>query len=179
MCSICDLRIEFSVDHPLSLDVAVATRRAIDAGLLPELDELTGALADMRLRLKAIDTLKAAQQRLEQTLRLEKLLRLPDFFVLLIESRTWAFFHPTPTGFDPNCRPAPPNVGSQEEAARDAVLVASELALSELVAGRLPFEKALSERVVALDADCGRHAALLTAWRGAYPAVGFSRFICA
>ena len=176
MCSICDLRIEFGVDHPLSLGVAVETRRAIEAGLLPEpADAIDGG----RLRPKAIDTLKAAQQRLEWTHPPEALLALPDFFVLLIESRTWGFFHPTPTGFDSNCKPAPPNVASDDEAARDAVLVASELAMSEIVAGRLPFERALQERIVALDACSARRAPLLGAWSSAYPEAGFSRFVCA
>lgn len=176
MCSICDLRIEFSVDHPMSLGVAVETRRAIDAGLLPEPRD---SLDDGRLRLQAIGALKAAQQRLEQTLPREDLLKLPDFFVLVIESRTWAFFRPTPIGFDPNCQPAPPNVSSGDAAMRDAVLLASEVAMGELVAGRLPFEAALREGILALDADPGRRAALLNAWRGAYPEMGFSRFVCA
>jgi hypothetical protein len=176
MCSICDLRIEFSVDHPSSLGVAVETRRAIDAGLLPEPRD---SIDDGRMRLKAIDTLKAAQQRLEQTLRPEALLELPDFFVLLVESRTWAFFRPTPTGFDPKCQPAPPNVASDDAVARDAVLVASELAMGEIVEGRLPFETALRDRVVTLDADATRHSALLSAWSSAYPEMGFSRFVCA
>jgi hypothetical protein len=175
MCSICDLRIEFSVDHPLSLGVAVETRRAVDAGLLPE---VSSSDEGNRLRPTAIETLKAAQQRLEQTLPLEELLKLPDFFVLMIESRTWAFFRPTPTGFDPNCQPLPPNVASDAEI-RDAVLVASQLAMSEIVAGRLPFETALRERIIALDADPTRHTALFSAWSGAYPAMGFSRFVCA
>jgi len=176
MCSICDLRIDFGVDHPMSLDVAVETRRAVDAGLLPQLAD---SMDDGRLRLKAIDTLKAAQQRLEQTLSAEELPSLPDFFVLVIESRTWAFFRSTPTGFDPNCQPAPPNVTSDDKAARDAVIVTSELAMNEIVAGRLPFETALRERIIALDADETRHSALLNAWNGAYPEAGFSRFVCA
>jgi hypothetical protein len=175
MCSICDLRIEFSIDHPMSLGVAVATRRAIDAGLLPAPEVSVDA---GRLRLKAVDALKAAQQRLEQTLPPEELLCLPDFFVLMVESRTWAFFRPTRTGFDPNCQPAPPNVAPDDET-RAAVLVASELAMSEIVAGRLPFETALRERIIALDADPGRHTALMNAWSGAYPEMGFSRFVCA
>jgi len=52
-------------------------------------------------------------------------------------------------------------------------------AMSEIVAARLPFETALRGRVIALDADALRHAALLNAWGGAYPEVGFSRFPCA
>ncbi len=179
MCSICDLRIEFGIDHPLSLSIAVETRRAIDAGVLPEPAVQDGALAGLRLRLNAIETLKAAQVRLEQTQRQEELLALPDFFVLMVESRTWGFFHPTPNGFDPNCRSAPPNVSADETTDRDAVLVSSELALRHIVAGRLPFERALEDRMIALDADEARHGRLVAAWSRAYPKVGFSRFACA
>jgi hypothetical protein len=179
MCSICDLRIEFSIDHPLSLSVAVETRKAIDLGLLPEPDARDAALASMHLRRNAIGTLKAAQQRLEWTQRQEELVALPDFFVLLVESRTWGFFHSTPNGFDPNCRPAPPNVLADDIADRDAVLVSSELAMRQVVAGHLPFENAIEEKIIALDADRSRHDKLLAAWSKAYPKAGFSRFVCA
>ncbi len=176
MCSICELKIEFSVDHPLSLGVAVETRRAIDGGLLPE-----PALFDEPglLRGRAIDTLKAIQQRLERTLSREELLGLPDFYVLMIESRTWGFFRPTPIGFDPTCRPEPPNVIADDVTTRDAVLVASELALSEVAAGRLPFLRALDEGVAALDADLLRFRLLSGVLTRAYPEMGFSRFVCA
>lgn len=179
MCSICDLRIEFSVDHPLGLSVAVETRRAIDAGLLPEPGTADDPFAVMRLRLNAIDTLKAAQRRLEQSLPPDALLALPDFFVLMVESRTWGFFHTTPNGFDPNCRPEPPNVLAEAAAERDAVLVSSELAMRQMVEGRLPFERGLEEKIIAIDADESRHCKLLAAWSKAYPKVGFSRFVCA
>jgi hypothetical protein len=176
MCTICELRIEFSVDHPMSLTVAVETRRGVDVGLLPQ-PTISGD--DGRLRLRAIEALRSAQQRLEQTLQPEALLALPDFFVLLIESRTWGFFHPTPRGFDPYCRPAPPNVSAEDPRARDAVLVSSALAFGEIAAGRLPFHEALKKRLVALDADPRRHDRLLGALSAAYPEMGFSRFVCA
>ena len=64
-------------------------------------------------------------------------------------------------------------------ASRDAVLVASELAMTEIIAGRLPFETALQDRMIALDADPPLRAHLLDAWRGAYREVGFSGFACA
>jgi hypothetical protein len=133
----------------------------------------------MRLRLKAIEVLKAAQHRLEQTQRQEELLALPDFFVLIVESRTWGFFHPTPTGFDPNCKPEAPNVPAERGIERDAVLVSSELAMRRIVTGHLPFERALEEKIAAIDADDARHGKLLAAWSKAYPKVGFSRFVCA
>lgn len=148
-------------------------------GLLPEPDARDDALSGMRLRQKAIETLRAAQQRLERTQRQEELLALPDFFVLLVESRTWGFFHPTPNGFDPDCRPSPPNVLADDILDRDAVLVSSELAMRQVVAGRLPFEKAIEDKIIALDADRPRHDRLLAAWSKAYPKVGFSRFVCA
>jgi hypothetical protein len=179
MCSICDLRIEFSIDHPMSLSVAVETRRAIDSGLLPEIESQDDALNGMRLRVGAIEVLKTAQVRLEQSLREEELLALPDFFALMIESRTWGFFRPTPTGFDPNCKPEPPNVFADNAADRDAILVASETAMRQLISGKLPFEKGLEERVILLDADPRRREVLVAAWGKAYPKVGFSRFVCA
>lgn len=179
MCSICDLRIEFSIDHPSSLSVAVETRRAIDAGLLPEPEVQDDDGAGTQLRRRAIETLKAAQQRLEWTQRQDELLALPDFFVLMVESRTWAFFRPTPNGFDPNCRPDPPKVSADEFAGRDAVLVSSELALRQIVAGRMPFEGALEKGIIVLDANRARYDKLLAAWSKAYPRVGFSRFVCA
>ena len=65
MCAICDLRIEFSVDHPMTLNVAVATRHAIDVGLLPPTDGHAGSSVGMPLRLDAIMSLKGVQRRLE------------------------------------------------------------------------------------------------------------------
>ena len=84
--------------------------------------------AGMRLRLSAIDTLKTAQQSARTGAAAGGAYPgLPDFFVLMVESRTWGFFHPTSSGFDPNCRPAAPNVSAADAAERDAVLVGSEL----------------------------------------------------
>ncbi|HVZ07852.1 hypothetical protein [Rhodopila sp.] len=179
MCTICDLRIEFSVDHPDGLSVAVETRRAIDAGLLSEPGGEDDALDGIRLRLDAVETLRAVRQRLEWTQRLEDFLALPDFFVLLIESRTWAFFRPTPSGFDPNCQVVPPNLSARDPRDRDAVLVSSELTMREIAAGRLSFDRALAEKLVILDTDPPRYASLLSTWNAAYPRVGFSRFVCA
>jgi hypothetical protein len=179
VCSICDLRIEFSIDHPLSLSIAVETRRAIDSGLLPEPDVENDDVNGMKLRQNAIDSLKAAQRRLEWTQSQEDLLALPDFFMLMVESRTWGFFHATPSGFDPNCRPAPPNVSADDVKERDAVLVGSELSLREIVTGRLPFQTALEMGVIAIDADDKRFNPIRTAWIRAFPKVGLSRFVCA
>jgi hypothetical protein len=131
------------------------------------------------MRLNAIETMRAAQQRLEWTQRQDELLALPDFFVLLVESRTWGFFHPTPNEFDPNCRPIPPNVLADDIADRDAVLVSSELAMRQVITGHLSFERGLEERIIALDADPSRYDTLLAAWSKAYPRARFGRFVCA
>ncbi len=178
MCSICDLRIEFSVDHPLSLSVAVSTRGAVDAGVLPEPDFPEDPAM---LRANGISALQAAQQRLEWSSRPEELLAIPDFFVLLIESRTWGFFRSTAagTGFDPNCVPSPPNVSAEDACERDAVIVASEAAIRAMSAGSVPFAQALTEGMVALDADPRRFDAIAGIWRKAYPEAEFSRFVCA
>lgn len=179
MCSICNLRVEFSISHPLGLSVAVETRRAIEAGILPEPGEAGNAQAGVPLRTVAADALTAAKQRIEWTQPHDGLVALPNFFVLMVESGTWGFFHPTPDGFDPNCSPPPPNVTANDALERDAVLVSSDVAMSEIVAGRLPFQRALAERLVMLDADEARSDGLLKAWSKAYPTSRFSRLVCA
>jgi len=178
MCAICDLRIEFGVDHPMSLSVAVATRRAIDAGLLPPAAGQAGPSGGAQFRLDAIAVLKAVQRRLEDSLSPMELAALPDFFVLLIESRTWAFFHPTAAGFDPNCRPEPPRIAADDARDRDAVIVASAAAMRQLLSGTLPFERALAEELVVVDADDSRQLTLNRAGSAGFPGKGFSRFIC-
>jgi hypothetical protein len=128
MCAICDFKIEFSVGHPLALTVAVATRKAIEAGLLREVD-LDGALAQARLRMTAVDTLNGLQDRLQNALSVDELLGLPDFYVLLIENETWGFFHATPDGFDTDIVPELPDVLSDNIDERSLVLVTSQIAV--------------------------------------------------
>ena len=91
MCTICDLKIEFSIDHPMSLSVAVATRRAVDAGLLSDHVVRGGGF---QLRKNAIAALRSVQDRVEQALPKSEFLALPGFFILEIESRTWGFSGP-------------------------------------------------------------------------------------
>ena len=178
MCTICDLRIEFTIDHPMTLSVAVATRKAIDAGVLLNHDSQDDPLGGMRLRLEAIAALKAVQQRVEQTLTSDQLLALPDFFVLMIESRTWGFFRPTPDGFDPNCRPDPPRLSAADAVDRDPVIVVSETTARQLLAGKLPFDEAAAQGLVVIDADAPRRETLQSTWNATYPRIGFSRFVC-
>lgn len=178
MCAICDLRIEFSVDHPMTLNVAVATRHAIDAGLLPPAGIHADTSVGMPLRLDAIRSLKGVQRRLEVVLSPPEMRELPDFFALMIESRTWAFFHPTSIGFDPNCRPDPPRISAHEAFDGDAVIVASETALRQILLGKLSFEQAHQEGMIVVDADHETRVALTHAWSTSFPGRGFSRFVC-
>lgn len=176
MCTICDLRIDFSIDHPMSLSVAVATRRAIDAGLLPSPKVKYG---DFALRGDAIVALKSVQQRVEQVLPPNEFQALPDFFVLTIESRTWGFFHPTALGFDPNCRPDPPRLTAEDAGDRDPCVITSETALRRVLAGGLPFSEAEQQGLIVIDADDRRREALYATWHTAYPKSGFNGFFCA
>jgi hypothetical protein len=163
--------------HPLTLSVAVATRQAIVAGILPAQPSVPDPLS-MRLRLEAIAALRAVQGRFEQSLSRDVLMALPDFFILMIESRTWGFFHPTSTGFDPDCRPDPPRVTAEDVVERDRVIIVSETAVRQFLSGKLRFEDAAGHNLIMIDADREGRKALESMWETAYPKVGLSRFIC-
>lgn len=172
MCSICDLRIEFGTDHPMGLSVAVATRRAIEAGAIPA----AGADWD---RQRAIPLMHGVQRRLELVHGREGIAALPRFFVLLVETRTWAFFQPGPAGFEQTTRMDPPNAfGASDAGSREAMLVVAETVLDPILAGRLPFEAAERAGLVHLDASAEAQATLRRAWSAAWPSSGYSRFVC-
>ena len=159
----------------MSLSVAVATRRAVDAGLLSDHVVRGGGF---QLRKNAIAALRSVQDRVEQALPKSEFLALPGFFILEIESRTWGFFRATASGFDPNCRPDPPRVTAEDAADRDPAIVVSERALRQVLMGKLPFGKAEEQGLIIIDADTSRRATLRKAWDFAYPSSGFSGFIC-
>ena len=176
MCTICSLTIEFAVEHPLALAVAVATRQAIDTGLLPELPAEETDMA--RSRHQAIGLLTTVQQRLEQVLPASRLLALPNFFVLMIESPTWGYFHPTLSGFDVKASPGTPRLEPDENGDRDCIMVISQAAADELAAGRLPFTEAEMAGLIFLDAPEAETDIISTAFSAAYPAEQFSHFAC-
>jgi hypothetical protein len=177
MCTICSLTIEFAVEHPLALAVAVATRQAIETGLLPEL--VPSQEMDMtQSRHNATVLLTAMQQRLEQVLPTSRLVALPDFYVLMIESRTWGYFHPTTGGFDANANPSPPRIDFDADGVRDSTLVISQAAAEELTRGRLPFDFALDANVAAIDAPGTNEQLIRSALMAAYPVGQFSEFVC-
>ncbi|HEV7317715.1 MAG TPA: hypothetical protein VGO04_03790 [Ensifer sp.] len=177
MCTICALTIEFAVEHPEALAVAVATRQAIETGLLPELD--LRVETDMtQSRHNATVLLTTMQQRLEQVLPASRLAALPDFYVLMIESRTWGYFHPTRDGFDANANPAPPRIVPDENGMRDNILVMSQAAAEELVRGRLPFDNAMQVGVAVIDAPGANAQTIRSALTMAYPLDQFSDFVC-
>lgn len=177
MCTICALTIEFAVEHPLSLAVAVAMRQAIETGLLPELDPQVET--DMtQSRHNATVLLTTMQQRLEQVLPASRLASLPDFYVLMIESRTWGYFHPTLGGFDANANPSPPRINADENNVRDSIVVMSQAAATELTSGGLPFDVALDLGLAVLDAPGTDAESICSAFMTAYPVGQFSEFVC-
>ena len=66
-----------------------------------------------------------------------------------------------------------------DPAKRDAVVIVSEAATRRILAGELPFAEAAGQGLVVINADEERREALASAWRTAYPKIGFSRFACA
>lgn len=152
MCAICNFKLDFSVGHPLALTIAVAARKAIDAGLIDALDSAQGALSAARMRLSAIEALNLLQARVEGAHGEDALLALPDFYVLLIENDTWGFFHATTAGFDPDIVPEMPDVTATEDAQRSNILVTSEAALRAWLDGRFDLERALGDALFVIDA---------------------------
>jgi hypothetical protein len=173
MCSICELRIEFGAEHPQALTVAVATRRGIDDGLLPE--------AELWTREGAIALIHGVRDRLERVLMPEALACLPSFFLLLVETGTWAYFCAGTAGtFDPTVQRLPPEdfTGDAESAAREAVLLTTETALATMLAGRLPFDRAVGNGMLMFDARPEDAVALRAVWTRSWPVSGFSRLVC-
>ncbi|MFP3647736.1 hypothetical protein [Paraburkholderia sp. SIMBA_054] len=161
MCAICNFKIEFSVGHPLALSVAVASRKAIEAGLIGELDVDDGPLSAARKRISAVDALNLLQAQFEVSLTTGELLALPDFYVLLIEDDTWGFFHPTMDGFDPDIVPEMPDLTTADELKRSNVVVTSQAALRAWLSGAFDIENALRDSVFVIDAPSSHHTSLV------------------
>ena len=70
---------------------------AIDTGLLPDAD-VTVEIDMARSRHDAVVQLTTMQQRWNRVLSTPRLLAIPNFYVLMIESRTWGYFSPTRGG---------------------------------------------------------------------------------
>ncbi|CAM2172228.1 hypothetical protein PSAC2689_10736 [Paraburkholderia sacchari] len=117
-------------------------------------------LATARQRLEAIDTLKLFQDRLEMSVAIGELLELPDFYVLLIESETWGFFHATPKGFDPDIVPDIPDVSAEDVEKRSVVLVTADVTLRALLAGSIGMQQALEGNLIVVDAPAVHSAKL-------------------
>ncbi len=176
MCTICSLTIEFAVEHPLSLAVAVATRQAIDTGLLPESNTSQDDMA--RSRHDAVVLLTTMQQRLEQVLSTSRLMALPNFYVLMIESRTWGYFQPTLGGFDVKANPSAPRLEPDESGIRDNVVVMSQAGAAEIITGRLPFGSAMTEGLAIVDAPGSAESVIRSAFIASYPVGTFSTLVC-
>ncbi|ALL71143.1 hypothetical protein K788_0002034 (plasmid) [Paraburkholderia caribensis MBA4] len=152
MCAICNFKIEFGIGHPSGLSVAVATRKAIEAGQIVPIEASEGALSAARTRMSAIDALNLLQARIEGAHADDELMSLPDFYVLLIENETWGFFHATTTGFDPDIVPGMPDLTTTDEATRSSVIVTSEAGLRAWLDGRIKTEDALRDLIFVVDA---------------------------
>ncbi len=162
---------------PKSLTVAVATRGAIDDGML-EAPPSAGPLGDMKQRLSAVESLQTLRTKLEAVLLASELMALPDFYILLIESRTWGFFHPTEQGFDPNCQPGLPRVIPDDGGAQDIVVIAADMVLQAILDGKLSLDVALDRRMMIVDAKDDERVFLKVSLDKALPSSQFSRFTC-
>ncbi|MBN3762224.1 hypothetical protein [Burkholderia sp. Ac-20365] len=159
MCAICNFKIEFGVAHPLALTVAVATRKAIEAGIVEPIDVEQGALSAARQRMSSVDALNLLQARIESAHGEADLLALPDFYVFLIENDTWGFFHATTEGFDPDIVPEMPDVTTDDPARRSNIVVMSEAGLRAWLKGTLSTGTALRDTLVHVDApDASKEA---------------------
>ncbi|CAB3787430.1 hypothetical protein LMG28690_02443 [Paraburkholderia caffeinilytica] len=168
MCAICNFKMEFDIGHPQALAVAVATRAAIETGVLKE-DVLDGPLANAKRRVAAIDALKEFQDQLEAAVEPRELMKLPDFYVLLVESGTWGFFHATESGFDPDVVPELPNVTADRQEDRDVVLVAAKSSLQTVIKREISADRAFSDELFALDAGRNDSEMLRSLMSQTYP----------
>jgi hypothetical protein len=73
---------------------------------------------------------------------------------------------------------ARPRVTAEEPAYRDPVVVISETAMRQFLAGKVTFDQAQRQELIVIDADGQTAEALRTIWQAAYPDLGFSRFAC-
>lgn len=160
MCAICNFKMDFGVSHPSAFRVAVAARTAIEAGLIEPIDETEGALAAARAKMSAVDAMNLLQARIEGSHSEDALLGLPDFYVLLIENDTWAFFHATTSGFDPDIAPEMPDVTATDDTKRSNLIVSSEAALRGWLEGRIDMEHAIRESLFVVDAPSTNIATL-------------------
>jgi hypothetical protein len=152
VCAICNFKIDFGVGHPSALTVAVATRKAIESGLIEPVDAAEGALSAARMRMSAVEALNLLQARIEGAHSEGALLALPDFYVLLIENDTWGFFHATTNGFDPDIVPEMPDLTTTDEGRRSSIVITSESGLRAWLDGHFDIGQALRESLFMIDA---------------------------
>lgn len=175
MCAICNFKIEFGVGHPAALTVAVAARKAIEAGLIDPADAGQGPLAAARARMSAIDALNLLQARIEETHTPDELLALPEFYVFLVESDTWGFFRATVDGFDPDIVPELPDVTATDALRRSNIVVMPEAGLRAWLAGRIGARAALGDALFHVDAPALAGTTLATMLASAESSVADAR----
>ena len=129
MCAICDLDIAFAVDHPMTLGGRGRDAAAIEEGRLdPAPRDPEGTLGAQRARTRAVEALRAVQERLERTIAPERLAALPEFFVLMIETATWGNSSARRPRASIQLPSDAPRLKDDDAAERDAVVVMLEAA---------------------------------------------------
>jgi hypothetical protein len=133
----------FGSIHPRSIEVALAVRRAVDEGLLPQqaLTPLTPGAAGLW---QATEQLKRLGRRLSVA-RKKGPDNPPDIALLLSESGLWARYLPTGSGFESLIHAA----GSQPS---DIVVVADLAVLSAIDNASLSVSEALERSLIIIDA---------------------------
>ena len=142
----------FGAAHPDSLGVAFAARDAIDKGMLARDSALEATLAHDR----ADDRLR----KLAAELPAPK--AAASVAVLLVEAGTW-------TRLEPKAGTWAVTSHADGPQRHDTTLVASELALRDLVGGRLSGIESLARGLVVVSGDRRNREALVSALRQAYP----------
>jgi hypothetical protein len=143
-CALHTLSPELKISHPKALRVAMATRAALDTGLiapLPEGDEV---------RREALQALARTSKELAAYAD-EAELSGPTYSVLLLRSGLWLRFN---SWMGPARYHAPP------AAPGETTLVLNESAYAALLAGRLSVPTAVEQGVLAVG---GTHSAAATA----------------
>lgn len=139
----------FSVIHPGSIEVAVAIRGAIDAGLLEE-PTATAAMQGQAGYWAAVRRLDRLQALLAAA---PGAAALPATSLVLVDSALWSRYAPATAGVGLQVHTSGPAAG-------DVVLVSGEGVLAAVLDGRLAVAAALDRGLILLDGEPAAVAAM-------------------
>jgi hypothetical protein len=150
-CAFPDTHITLHGDHPETIPVAVAAAQEIAAGRLvptPAADPVDRLALELAVPVKVKDF----GRRIAAALPADRIAALPEFFMLLVQTRMWARLRPEPGGFSESCDPvAPELIHAAEE--RGAILITSEPVLRDLALGALGYAEAERRGLVVADGE--------------------------